>query len=291
MSAGIRSGVHWMRVSSRPRIVPRVSTSRVLASPGTPINSACPPDKSVISACSTTSRCPKMTSPTRSRTRLSRSPSASTSATRSAGPAPPWAALKGVVDTKPLILFHMTALLRLMEKPASGNSSPAGRPGPRRPPIELGDLDMRIARDGTWYYRGSPINRIPLVTLFASVLRRENDGSYWLVTPAERGRVTVEDAPFIAVALDIEGPGRGQRLIFRTNLDEIVTAGPDHPLRVETAADGAPAPYILVRPGLEARLARPVFYELAELGREEEIAGERLFGVWSGGRFFPLGDP
>ena len=109
-----------------------------------------------------------------------------------------------------------------------------------RPLAELGDLDMRIARDGTWHYRGSPINRIPLVKLFASVLRRENDGSYWLVTPAERGRVTVEDAPFLAVALDLQDQGRGQRLIFRTNLDEIVTAGPDHPLRVETAADGAP---------------------------------------------------
>jgi hypothetical protein len=190
-----------------------------------------------------------------------------------------------------------------MENPPSGNSSefqlpqdggPRRRPGPKsaRPPLaELGDLDMRIARDGTWYYRGSPINRIPLVKLFASVLRRENDGSYWLVTPAERGRVTVEDAPFVAVALDMQGQGRDQRLIFHTNLDEIVTAGPDRPLRVETAADGTPAPYILVRPGLEARLARPVFYELAELGREEEVAGERLFGVWSGGRFFPLGDP
>ncbi len=182
-----------------------------------------------------------------------------------------------------------------MENPPSGNSSeiqlPQGR-GPRRRPLaELGDLDMRIARDGTWYYRGSAINRIPLVKLFASVLRQENDGSYWLVTPAERGRVTVEDAPFIAVALDMQGQGRGQRLIFRTNLDEIVTAGPDHPLRVETAADGTPAPYILVRPGLEARLARPVFYELAELGQEEEIAGDRLFGVWSGGVFFALGDP
>jgi hypothetical protein len=182
-----------------------------------------------------------------------------------------------------------------MENPPSGNSSetqmPQGR-GPHRPPLaELGDLDMRIARDGTWYYRGSAINRIPLVKLFASVLRRENDGSYWLVTPAERGRVTVEDVPFVAVAVDMQGQGRGQRLIFQTNLDEIVTADPDHPLRVETAADGTPAPYILVRPGLEARLSRPVFYELAELGQEEEIAGDRLFGVWSGGMFFSLGDP
>jgi hypothetical protein len=156
---------------------------------------------------------------------------------------------------------------------------------------------MRIARDGTWFYRGSPINRVSLVKLFASVLRREPDGRYWLVTPAERGRVTVEDVPFIAVAVDAEGEERDRNLIFRTNLDEIVTAGPDHPLRIETAADGTPAPYILVRPGLdarpglEARLARAVFYELAELGGEELIAGETQFGVWSGGMFFRLGDP
>ncbi len=131
---------------------------------------------------------------------------------------------------------------------------------------------------------------MPLVKLFASVLRREPDGGYWLVTPAERGRVTVEDAPFIAVAVDRQGEGQAQLLIFRTNLDEIVTAGADHPLRVETAADGAPAPYILVRPGLEARLARPVFYELVEWGAEELIAGENQFGVWSSGVFFRLGE-
>jgi len=178
-----------------------------------------------------------------------------------------------------------------MQKPDRGNSSPAPSRGGRRPAIELGDLDMRIARDGTWFYRGSAIDRMPLVKLFASVLRREPDGSYWLVTPAERGWVTVEDAPFIAVAVDREGDGPEQRLIFRTNLDEIVTASPDHPLRVETADDGAPKPYILVRPGLEARLARPVFYELVEWGQEEPIADARQFGVWSGGQFFRLGDP
>ena len=150
---------------------------------------------------------------------------------------------------------------------------------------------MRIARDGTWRYRGSPIERPALVKLFASVLRRENDGSYWLVTPAERGRVTVEDAPFIAVALDVQGEGQNQRLIFRTNLDDIVAAGPEHPLRVETDAEGTPAPYILVRPGLEARLARPAFYELVDLGVAETIAGEPKFGVWSEGVFFELGDP
>jgi len=179
-----------------------------------------------------------------------------------------------------------------MQNRGPGNSpATASRRGPRPAAVLLGDLDMRIARDGTWYYRGSPINRMPLVKLFASVLRRESDGSYWLATPAERGRVTVEDAPFIAVAVDRQGDGRHQRLIFRTNLDEIVTAGPERELRVETAADGTPAPYITVRSGLEARLARPVFYELVELGQEEQIGGESQFGVWSEGMFFRLGDP
>jgi hypothetical protein len=176
-----------------------------------------------------------------------------------------------------------------MQNSAPGKSS-AGPPG-RPPPVELRGLDMRISRDGTWFYLGSPINRLPLVKLFASVLRRESDGSYWLVTPAERGRVVVDDAPFIAVAVDKQGSGRDQALIFRTNLDEIVTAGPGHPLRIDTAADGTPAPYIMIRSGLEARLSRPVFYELAEMGEEETIAGEQQFGVWSQGMFFRLGDP
>ena len=150
-----------------------------------------------------------------------------------------------------------------------GNSPGAGLARARRPPVDCGDLDMRIARDGTWFYRGSPILRLPLVKLFASVLRREADGGYWLVTPAERGRIEVEDVPFLAVELSVAGQGPEQELTLRTNLDEIVTAGPDHPLRVETAADGAPAPYLLIRPSLEARLTRPVFYDLVELGIEE----------------------
>ena len=177
-----------------------------------------------------------------------------------------------------------------MENSASGNSSPTTARRRRRPPVELGDLDIRIARDGTWFYRGSAINRPALVKLFASVLRRDGD-EYWLITPAERGRVIVEDTPFIAVEVERQGQGHNQRLSFRTNLDEIVTAGPDHPLRVETAADGTPAPYILVRPGLEARLARPVFYELVDWADAAREAGESRFGVWSGGEFFELGDP
>lgn len=175
-----------------------------------------------------------------------------------------------------------------MENPGSGNSSAQG--GPNAAAEGCGEFDIRIARDGTWFYQGSPIQRLPLVKLFASVLRREG-GDYLLVTPVERGRIVVEDAPFIAVALEAQGEGRARMLSFTTNLDEIVPAGPDHPLRVETAADGEPSPYILVRPGLEARLSRPVFYELVDLAAEEEIDGETQFGVWSGGMFFCLGDP
>jgi hypothetical protein len=176
---------------------------------------------------------------------------------------------------------------RVIENPVSGNSTARRRP----PPIDCGDLDMRIARDGTWFYRGSPIGRLPLVKLFASVLRRETDGDYWLVTPAERGRIRVDDVPFLAVELTADGEGRAQLLTFRTNMDDFVTAGPANPLRVETAADGEPAPYILVRDGLEARLARPVFYELVDLGVEERIGDRIEFGVWSAGMFFRLGEP
>jgi len=180
----------------------------------------------------------------------------------------------------------------LIDPTAPGNSPTrqAGR-GQRPPAINHGDLDMKIARDGTWFYRGSPIARQKLVKLFASVLRREDDGSYWLVTPVERGRVAVEDAPFLAVEVNSEGSGRDRRLSFRTNLDEIVAAGPEHPLRVDTAANGEPMPYLLVRPGLEARLNRPVFYELVELTDAERGDAGGPFGLWSDGMFFDLGDP
>jgi hypothetical protein len=187
---------------------------------------------------------------------------------------------------------NSTTGANLTENRGSGNSSQILAPtAGKRPLIDCGDLDMRIARDGTWSYRGSPIGRLPLVKLFASVLRREADGRYWLVTPAERGHIEVEDVPFLGVELTVEGQGRNQQLIFRTNLDEFVTAGADNPLRVETAADGEPAPYILVRDGLEARLARPVFYDLVELGTEQRVGDAIQFGVWSQGMFFRLGEP
>jgi len=199
----------------------------------------------------------------------------------------------GAVEFKPASPSSNTrAGSSLIQNAGPGNSSPI-RPAAvgKRLPIDCGDLDMRIARDGTWFYRGSPISRMALVKLFASVLRREPDGCYWLVTPVERGRIEVEDVPFLAVALTVQGEGRRQQLIFRTNLDDIVTAGADHPLRIETTTSGEPAPYILVRDDLEARLTRPVFYDLVDLGKVELIENDSQFGVWSHGRFFRLGDP
>ncbi len=146
---------------------------------------------------------------------------------------------------------------------------------------------MRIDREGVWYHEGRPIAREALVKLFATVLRREEDGSHWLVTPVERGRIEVEDAPFLGVELAIEGEGPGRTIRLRTNLEAWVTVGPEHPLRLRPprdAPDQPPLLYVDVRDGLEARLLRPVYYELAELA---ESAEERL-GVWSAGVFFPL---
>jgi len=169
------------------------------------------------------------------------------------------------------------------------------RPRQYRAPVECGDLPFLICRDGSWMYRGSPIGRKELVCLFASVLRRDEDGGFWLQTPAERGRIQVEDAPFVAVELDWTGEARHQVLSFRTNVDQIVTAGPDHPIRVaHDLLTCEPTPYITVRPGagrlaIEARIARAVYYELVALGESRWVGGRRL-GVWSSGMFFPLGE-
>ncbi|HWK47526.1 MAG TPA: DUF1285 domain-containing protein [Stellaceae bacterium] len=161
---------------------------------------------------------------------------------------------------------------------------------PAFPELDCGDFGLRIDREGIWSYHGSPITRQPLVRLFASVLQRDAAGDFWLVTPVERGRIQVDDAPFIAVELTVDGNGANQILTLRTNLDDRVAIGENHPLRVETdPASGTPRPYALVRGGLEARLSRSVFYELVELGQEATIDGAALFGVWSNGKFFPLG--
>jgi uncharacterized protein len=188
----------------------------------------------------------------------------------------------GVIMTDKIV--PSKALDRLADK-ISAPSVPAARQV-----IDCGHFDIAIARDGTWYYRGSPIGRLALVRLFSTVLRREADGSYWLQTPVERGRITVEDAPFVAVELTRRGAGREQELIFRTNLDDTVAADAEHPLHVvNNPTTAEPNPYIMVRDGLEARLNRPVFYELVELGREERVGDTTLFGVWSRGTFFPIG--
>jgi hypothetical protein len=154
--------------------------------------------------------------------------------------------------------------------------------------VNHGRIDMAIARDGKWFYHGTPIPRKEMVCLFSSTLTRRPDGSYWLVTPTEEGQIDVEDVPFLAVELFVCGAGRSATFSFRTNVDEMVTLDTVHPLRIVCQKDGAP-PYLTVREGLEARLTRSVYYELVALGLEEIVDGERLYGVWSSGTFFPLG--
>jgi hypothetical protein len=181
-----------------------------------------------------------------------------------------------------------------------GVKPPPAPPAPerekRRRPVECGDLPFVVKRDGTWLYRGSPIGRRELVCLFSSVLRREADGSYWLETPAERGRIEVEDVPWIAVEMDWTGVGAGQVLSFRTNVDQVVAAGPEHPITVRHACLTCdPNPYIRVRDTengmpLEARISRAVYYELVALAVPGELCGKRVLGVWSQHRFFSLGD-
>lgn len=163
------------------------------------------------------------------------------------------------------------------------------------PPVHLwnppfcGDLDMRIASDGTWFYQGTPIGRHRLVKLFSRILRHDDDGKYYLVTPVEKVGLTVEDAPFLAVELHVENSGSEQILRFRTNVDDWATAGEQHPLRFETApVSQGLKPYLHIRGRLEALVNRAVYYELAELGCEHEVDGEPWFGLWSAGVFFPM---
>jgi hypothetical protein len=179
----------------------------------------------------------------------------------------------------------------------SGMGTPGSLPvSGRRARVECGDLPFLVRRDGTWLYRGSPIGRKELVCLFSSVLKREADGSYWLETPAERGRIEVEDTPWVAVELHWTGTGQDQALTFRTNVDQMMTAGPDHPIRVRhDALTLEPTPYIRVRGGagdlaIEARIARAVYYELVALAVPGMVCGRPMLGVWSQRRFFPLGE-
>ncbi|MDH3690965.1 MAG: DUF1285 domain-containing protein [Gammaproteobacteria bacterium] len=157
-------------------------------------------------------------------------------------------------------------------------------------PQSCGEMDMRIARDGTWYYMGSPIERAALVRLFSTVLRRDSDDEHYLVTPSEKLRIRVDDAPFVAVELGVSGTGRNQQLIMRTNIDDAVMIDQSHPIWVRYPNEGdQPAPYVLVRDRLEALVSRSVYYELVELGAERQLDGETKYGVWSAGQFFVLG--
>ena len=163
------------------------------------------------------------------------------------------------------------------------------------PPVDkwnpdfCGDIDMRIARDGTWYYMGSPIGRKRMVKLFSTVIRRDDD-QYFLVTPVEKLGIKVDDAPFVAVEADIHEPGPDQGIVFRTNVDDEVIAGPDNPIRVEIDPETAePSPYVLVRKNLWALIARPVFYQLVDAGEERVMDGRTVLGIVSRGRFFVIG--
>ena len=170
---------------------------------------------------------------------------------------------------------------------------PTARPLPPverwNPPLS-GEMDLRIARDGVWYHEGAPIQREALVRLFASILRRDADGHHYLVTPVEKWRIQVDDAPFLAIRLDAAGAGHDQVLSFTTNVGDTVIAGPDHPLDVEyRAPNGEPAPYLHVRGRLRALLTRAVFLDLIELGEERRTDRGRDYGVWSQGQYFRLG--
>jgi uncharacterized protein len=168
----------------------------------------------------------------------------------------------------------------------------ATRKGP--PPVHLwnppfcGDIDMRIRRDGVWFYQGTPIGRPGLVKLFSGILKREGD-KYFLVTPVEKVGIVVEDAPMLAVDFMVDGAGEGQVLTFHTLTEDVAVAGPANPIRVgRDPATGEPSPYVLIRANLEALIDRKSFYRLIDLGVHAVHEGQRWFGLWSGGQFFPV---
>jgi hypothetical protein len=179
---------------------------------------------------------------------------------------------------------------------AATNAAQAGSKGRGLPPVHLwnppfcGDLDMRIAGDGTWFYMGTPIGRPALVRLFSTILKRE-DGKHFLVTPVEKVGIRVDDAPFLAVEMANEpGEGGGRLLRFRTNVDDWVDCDGDHRLRFEMAADGGLTPYLHVRSDLWAKVTRALYYDLVDMGEERVVDGQMMFGIESGGEFFAMAD-
>ncbi|MGQ0458041.1 MAG: DUF1285 domain-containing protein [Hyphomicrobium sp.] len=178
------------------------------------------------------------------------------------------------------------ALDALIRAASEGGAGSGPRPVEDWNPPYCGDIGMAVRRDGVWVYRGSPIGRIAIVKLFASIMRKDADGRTYLVTPAEKVDVTIEDAPFLAVEMAVQGTGADQRLTFRTNVDDVVSADAEHPLRFERQApDGGLKPYVLVRGRLEAVVTRAVYADLVELAGRNDAGA---FGVWSGGVWWSL---
>jgi hypothetical protein len=181
----------------------------------------------------------------------------------------------------------MTGLEELMKNARAQGAPPVER---WNPPY-CGDIGLEIRRNGTWLYQGSPILRPALVKLFASVLRRDADERHYLVTPVEKVDVKVEDAPFLAVEMAAEGAGPAQRLVFRTNVDDVFACDAEHPLRFKSVGpEGGLKPYVTVRGRLEALLSRALYYDLVELAVTETRDGSAVLGLWSGEVFFPLAE-
>lgn len=183
-------------------------------------------------------------------------------------------------------------IVKLTAETIAASVKDAGKGG--LPPVHLwnpeycGDLDIRIARDGTWFYLGTPIGRKELVRLFSTIIRKDGD-EYFLVTPVEKVGITVDDAPFVAVDFDVSNPGPDQTLTFETNVGDFATAGPDNPIRVERNPDsGEPSPYVLIRANLEALIDRKSFYRLVDIGCHQDHEGTSWFGIRSLGQFFPV---
>jgi len=183
--------------------------------------------------------------------------------------------------------FDIAGLIASAKKNAGGDGLP---PVDTWHPEYCGEMDMVIKADGSWWHEGSRITRAPLIKLFSTILRKDDDGETYLVTPVEKIKIKVERGHFVAIRVDVEGKAEDQRLFFTTDIGDIVEAGPQRPLRVETDPDTLePSPFINVRGNLEASLARPVFYELVEYAIEINTDAGKQLGVYGGGRFFPLG--
>jgi len=195
-----------------------------------------------------------------------------------------------MADGEISVLKDAGQLAALIARAANDTNNKTGLPPVERwnPPF-CGAIDMEIRADGTWFYMGTPIGRQPLVRLFSTVLRKDDDGKTYLVTPVEKVGIRVQDAPFLAVEMAVSGEGASQVLTFRTNVGDVAEAGPDHALRFEIYGENHELkPYLQIRGNLEALVSRSVMYDLVELGERVELHGARMFCIRSGGKLFPV---